>query len=190
MIPLPEGENAAYRESKASVWTDDIPDSANKPTSTFVPSPPTTARGEGNVMEIPQTRGPVRTTAEWLDSIRDAAAANQDTSDLVSSGVTNSTRGTIVGGLPSNPRMGGGLPGNPRDRMAAVVKTNQQIQSMEGELDCVKGLEERFGDGNVNANGGVKTQGSVRSRASSINMRGRASNGLRVVNTPGVGRAM
>lgn len=188
MTPLPERENAAYRESKASVWTDDIPDSANKPTSTFVPSPNTTARGEANVMEIPQTRGPVRTTAEWLDSIRDAAAANQDTSELVSSGVTNSTRGTIVGGLPSNPRMGGGLPGNLRDRKTAVIKTNQQIQSMEGELDCVKGLEERFEGGN--ANGGVKTQGSVRSRASSINMRGRASNGLRVVNTPGVGRAM
>lgn len=190
MTPLPERENDAYRESKASVWTDDIPVSANGPASTFLPSPPTTARGEGNRMEIPETRGPIRTTAEWLDSIRDAAAANQDTSELVSSGVTNSTRGTIVGGLPSNPRMGGGLPGNPRDRKTAVIKANQQIQSMEGELDCVEGLEGRFDGGNSNSNGGVKTQGSVRSRASSINLRGRASNGMRVVNTPGVGRAM
>ncbi|CAG8956058.1 hypothetical protein HYFRA_00011841 [Hymenoscyphus fraxineus] len=181
--PIPEVKKTTQRQSGVSAWTDDKRGSDRAPSSIF-PSPPTSARGEGNGMEIPQTRGPVRTTAQWLESIRIAAEENQqdgatsNVSSMSSAGKRSLASGSGIG-LPSNPRIGGGLPGNPRGDRKTVITRHDTVQSHQGELGNVEG-------GSLSTN----QQGSLRSRASSVGTRGRTNSVLRVVDTPSVGRAL
>lgn len=116
-----------YRESKASVWTDEIPDTGTSPPIQSVPKrkqPVSVTRGYE--MKIPSPQNPVRTTAEWLESIQNRA------SPTASQRSSKTSRPSF--GLPRNPRMGGGggLPSRPG--------INKETKSVQGELGYVQGL--------------------------------------------------
>ncbi|TAQ87580.1 hypothetical protein B7494_g4085 [Chlorociboria aeruginascens] len=96
----------SYRESKASVWTDDIPEE----------TPPQFERNISSVvqdykMQIPSPTKPVRTTAEWLAEVQSIAGKKNPLS-------LRTSRPTF--GLPGTPRVG--LPSGPG--------TNREIKSV------------------------------------------------------------
>ena len=114
-----------YRESKISVWTDEIPDTGTSPPLQSAPKgkePVSVTRAYE--MKIPSPQNPVRTTAEWLESIQNTASpvASQRSSKI--------SRPSF--GLPRNPRMEGGLPSRPG--------INREAKSVQGDLGYVQGL--------------------------------------------------
>ncbi|CZT07445.1 uncharacterized protein RCO7_09738 [Rhynchosporium graminicola] len=134
-----------YRESKASVWTDDVV-SPSPLASPPLQSPPPQQRGLGKKeppsvtkfynMEIPPPMNPVRNTAEWLAARRERTSIqpNQpgdNPSNKNMSNNINDIRKQL--GLPGNPRLG--LPTRPGPNMP---------QSMEGEVGCVDELNKRY----------------------------------------------
>ena len=158
-----------YRESKASVWTDDVVGDAPSPN---LPSPPPqpvqVTATKGYSMQIPSPKKPIRTTAEWLqDQQRQQATPSPGGSPR------NSRPEMRLGGLSqSGPRLGVGLPNGPRGAMG-------QVRSMTGEVGYVRGLS-RFLD----------PRDSMRDS-------GRVSGGLNrypsdrsAISTPGVGKAL
>ncbi|KAF4632074.1 hypothetical protein G7Y89_g6056 [Cudoniella acicularis] len=134
-----------YRESKASVWTDDVPDPSPSPPLQTPPKQPNVTSitiTPGYNMLIPSPRNPVRTTAEWLESIKNAA--DPPPSFRISQRDSTSEPKQILKsnfGLPRTPKMGNtlGLPKGPGQ--------HRQVQSLEGELGFVQGLN-RFLPGN------------------------------------------
>ncbi|KAG9232046.1 hypothetical protein BJ875DRAFT_98805 [Amylocarpus encephaloides] len=178
-------EYARYRESKASVWIDDVPDSGPSP---IIDSPPRQKGAASAVkspyMDLPVSRAPVRTTAEWLDSIRDAAdpppAAGYSRASNIGQQRRDSRNSRF--GLPRGPRIGSGM-GQPR---GPRPNRDEQVRSVAGELEYVEGLNRFLPEGEVRRMGsdGSGSSGSVRGRGGRGSMRGRGSG------TPGVGRAM
>ncbi|KAH9204338.1 hypothetical protein DL95DRAFT_529306 [Leptodontidium sp. 2 PMI_412] len=173
MLPRHSIADQNYRESKASVWTDDVP-SPSPFASPPLRSPPPQLRGTGKAaqpyvkqsynMELPPPVNPVRNTAEWLaarQAERTSLQSNQP--DINPSYNSNNSENRKTFGLPGNPRQG--LQTRPGPR---------QIQSMEGEVGYVEGLS-RFLSNN---------RGSQISRVGSDKSTGRS------IGTPGVGKAM
>ncbi|KAK0125719.1 hypothetical protein ONS96_009552 [Cadophora gregata f. sp. sojae] len=138
-VPPPrEIADQNYRESKASVWTDDVP-SPSPYASPPLRSPPPQKKDLGKAgsssitqfyhMEIPPPVNPVRNTAEWFaaqQAERNSLQSNQPDTNL-SNNNNNNNRTTM--GLPGNPKQG--LPSRPGPR---------NVQSMEGEVGYVQGL--------------------------------------------------
>ncbi|KAG0647756.1 hypothetical protein D0Z07_6629 [Hyphodiscus hymeniophilus] len=118
----PRSDKNGYRESKASVWTDDVP--YNDP-SPALQSPPR-ARNEpvtvtaGYTMRLPSPRNP-RSTAEWLAE----RALNRDSLNTVAS-----QRPSYGLPLPRNPRASKGTP--------SKLGQLQRAESMEGEIGEVE----------------------------------------------------
>ena len=117
----------SYRESKASVWTDDIPYQSPSPPlqsppkqkkSWGTPVPASISKDYG--MTIPSPRAPIRTTAEWFAAREDVKAQDfptpyREPSAYIStanmgSGIKNGKSWKPAMGLPKNPRSGSGLP--------------------------------------------------------------------------------
>ena len=148
-----------YRESKASVWTDEIPDTGPSPPLQSAPKGPVSVT-RGYEMRIPSPQNPVRTTAEWLESIQTTA------SPPPSNRSSRNSRSSF--GLPRNPRMGGGgsLPSRPG--------INREVKSVQGELGYVQGLNRFLPNG----------------RASTLSRMGSGSGSDRSNDTPGVGKAI
>jgi flagellar biosynthesis/type III secretory pathway protein FliH len=120
----PPVDYKSYRESKASVWTDEVPDDGPSPalqSPPRAPKEPATVTG-GYGMKLPSPKNP-RSTAEWLAE----RAVNRDSSNTVTS---------------QRPSYGIGLPRNPR-----ASRAPQRAQSMQGEIGEVQGLN-RFLDPN------------------------------------------
>ncbi|KAL2064396.1 hypothetical protein VTL71DRAFT_4890 [Oculimacula yallundae] len=130
-----------YSESKASVWTDDVPSPSPFP-SPSRKSPTAQQRGSGRTelpsvkefysMEIPPPANPVRNTAEWLAAQR---AERISTQSAQASNLRNGNGNQKKPGLPGNPRFG--LPTRPGPK---------QVQSMEGEVGCVEELNIEYGN--------------------------------------------
>ncbi|KAH7348390.1 hypothetical protein BKA65DRAFT_259826 [Rhexocercosporidium sp. MPI-PUGE-AT-0058] len=173
-LPQHSIADQSYRESKASIWTDDVPSPSPFASPPLRSPPPPQQRGLGKSnpqsvtqfynMEIPPPVNPVRNTAEWL-AARKAERTSLQTSqaDMYPSSTNNDNDNRKTLGLPGNPRQG--LPTRPGPR---------QIQSMEGEVGYVEGLS-RFLSNN---------RGSQMSRMGSDKSTGRS------IRTPGVGKAM
>lgn len=150
-----------YRESKASVWTDDLP--AFEPPSPILPSPPgnrpVTVTKEYS-MELPLPRNPIRTTAEWLSD-----QARQQTSPR------NSTQSQVPVSKNSQPSLSLGLPRNPR--LGRPMKQDRgQSKDIGGEVGYVQRLNPFLAPGG---------RDSVMSRYPSNRSQ---------MSTPGVGKAM
>ncbi|KAH8672009.1 hypothetical protein BGZ60DRAFT_430441 [Tricladium varicosporioides] len=190
-------EIPGYRESKASIWTDEVPDPSPSPP---LQSPPPHLKNPGqqqqrstitkNYMSIPSPKNPVRTTAEWLESIKNAAEPPPSFRTSTRNSAQTQTRNSRpTFGLPRNPRMGSGLPSGPR--------VNRQVNSVEGEIGFVQGLN-RFLPGSRASQ--LSRMGSDASAGTSSTLVGgggaregeRRKTGTSVSEayTPGVGRAM
>lgn len=128
----PPPQDQAYRESKASVWTDDVPDDGPSPALQSPPRAPkdpvTVTRGYS--MQIPSPKNS-RTTAEWLAE----RALNRDSSNTITS-----QRPSFDGGLPRNPRASRGGSGIP-----SRLDPQRQFERIQGEVGYVQGLD-RFLD--------------------------------------------
>ncbi|RDL30154.1 uncharacterized protein BP5553_10432 [Venustampulla echinocandica] len=171
--PPPENPTR-YRESTASVWTDEIPNQTpSPPLRTPPPELRTATVAQGYNMQLPASRNPVRTTAEWLESIQEASASNQTQRNSI---VSRSSRGAF------------GLPRNPKPGLQSRFSSNQgKARSIEWEIGFVQGLD-RFlpGDRTSRIGSDNSTPGGSR----------RKSNVTRIevdrtsIGTPGVGRAM
>lgn len=183
--PAPE-EYTAYRESKASVWTDEVPNPTPSPP---LRSPPPELRtavvAKGYNMQLPTAQNPVRTTAEWLESIQKASANNQSRRNSNYSRNSNSA--------PNPTSRGGrgtfGLPRNPKTGIQSRISSNEgKTRSIEGEIGFVQGLD-RFlpGDRTSRLGSGDSTPGGSRRKSNS---------GARIVidrsssSTTGVGKAV
>lgn len=151
-----------YRESRTSVWTDEVPDSGPSPPLQSPPKQPVSV-SKGYEMTIPSPKNPVRSTAEWLASIQNAPEAPPSLA-------RNSRASRPSFGLPRNPRMagggGGGLPSRPGP--------NKQVKSVQGELGYIQGLNRFLPDG----------------RASTLSRMGSGSGSDKSAETPGVGKAI
>ncbi|CZR61427.1 uncharacterized protein PAC_11323 [Phialocephala subalpina] len=193
-IPGPQ-----YRESKASVWTDDLPDPSPSPP---LQTPPPELRGKGSVdrrpinsmqkvtnMEIPPPVNPIRNTAEWfaerarLDN-GSRASRSQFQSQYGSSSsanAENSKNNRPSFGLPRGPRLGGGvgLPSQPGPNRGV-------LRSSQAELGYVQGLNRFLGKDSENGQRGslLSRMGSDRSANAST------PGGRSALNTPGVGKAL
>ncbi|KAF8861381.1 hypothetical protein BDZ45DRAFT_267280 [Acephala macrosclerotiorum] len=193
-IPGPQ-----YRESKASVWTDDVPDPSPSPP---LQSPPPELRGKGSVnrrpinsmqkvtnMEIPNPVNPVRNTAEWfaerarLDNESRASRSQFQSQYRSSSSVHVETlrNNRPSSGLPRGPRVGAGglgLPSGPGSSRA--------LRSSQAEVGYVQGLSRFLGKENESGQRGslLSRMGSDRSANAST------PGGRSVLNTPGVGKAL
>jgi hypothetical protein len=128
---LPPSQDQTYRESKASVWTDDVPDDGPSPALQSPPQAPKEPASvtRGYTMQIPSPKNP-RSTAEWLAE----RATNRDSSNTVTS-----QRPSFGFGLPRNPRASRGIPSR--------LGPSRQVDSMQGEAGYVQGLN-RFLDPN------------------------------------------
>lgn len=192
-----------YRESKASVWTDDIPDDIPSPP---LQSPPPELKGKGSVdrrpinsmqkvtnMEIPPPVNSIRNTAEWFAERARLDLNNQrDSKDYQSKfGNQSSAYGASMKnnrpsfGLPRGPRLGGGgvgLPSRPGPK--------RQLSGMEAEVGYVQGLSRFLGpDGRPLVESGQR--GSMLSRMGSDRSANASTpGGKSVASTPGVGKAM
>ena len=185
----------AYRESKASIWTDDVAISSPSPP---LQSPPPELRNEkvkpraamgsasvtgGYSMRVSPPENPVRNTAEWL-AAREGQKAHEEsrnsskyryqsrTSDQPSYTNVNNRSNS---GLPQNPRTGSGLP-----RKSGL---SRHATSMEAEVGYVEGLSRFLGDGVDNI--GLGESGLSRSDTPDNN-----SNGLSSRVSTGVGKAL
>lgn len=173
MLPRHSIADQNYRESKASVWTDDVP-SPSPFASPPLRSPPPQQRGLSNAgpssvkkynnMELPPTVNPVRNTAEWFAARQAERTSLQSNQPDTNSRNYNSNENRKTFGLPGNPKQG--LPTRPGPR---------QIQSMEGEVGYVQGLSKFLSN----------NRGSQISRIGSDKSSGRST-----IGTPGVGKAM
>jgi hypothetical protein len=140
---LPQHQDLqGYRESKASVWTNDLPDDSPSPPLQSPPKGPVSVT-KGYSMQIPLPKGPVRNTAEWL--------AEQQQLQMPTS--------------PQNLRPSYGLPRNPRSQLLFPANPGPaiQIMSMEAEVGYVQGLNRFLGSGRTS---GLSRMGSDRSNVS------------------------
>ncbi len=116
----------SYRESKASLWTDDI---LYKTPSPVLHSPPKSKRlrgtpapasvNKGYEMKLPSPKAAVHTTAEWLaareeDKFRDSQSSFSESSAYIAAanigvGIKGSKPWKPSMGLPNNPRISSGL---------------------------------------------------------------------------------
>ncbi|EPE33042.1 hypothetical protein GLAREA_06054 [Glarea lozoyensis ATCC 20868] len=177
-----------YRESKASVWIDDVPSSGiPTPKSPIRETRPATE--ETSQMELPASQNPVRTTAEWLDSIRDAAdpppaiGSRSSTRDISQQrrDSRNSRFGYNRGGSNQRPGLGVGM-GGPRSTRPPVGVV--PMKSYNGEVGHVKGLSQFFsGDENGLGRMGSDSTGGTLNSSPGASRRGSRRGG-------GVGRAM
>lgn len=141
----------SYRESKASVWTDDVPDDGP---SAALQSPPQAPRGpvsvtEGYTMKLPSPNNP-RSTAEWLAE----RSLNRSSANTV-----GSQRQSYGFGLPRNPRTtraGSGIPSG--------LASQRQPVNVQGDLGYVQGLNRFLGP---NRGSSLSRMGSERSQVSS-----------------------
>lgn len=201
---IPHSTLAQYRESKASVWTDDIPDPSPSPPLQSPPPELRTKPGERkpinsiqqvSKMEIPAPVNTIRNTAEWfaerarLSSASASASAQRDSkasqsqyqsgnqpSAYTENKSINNLRPSY--GTARGPRAGSGgigLPSRPGP--------SRQMRSSEVEVGYVQGLN-RF----LPENG---QRGSLLSRNGSNGSANASTPGGRsVLNTPGVGKAL
>jgi hypothetical protein len=174
ILPRHSTPGPQYRESKASVWTDDIPYQSPSPP---LQSPPRQKKGRGTPapasvdkdygMTIPSPRAPVRTTAEWFAAREDVKA--QDLSTPSSAYISTANIGIGMKGKPWKPSMG--LPKNPRAGSKLPKLGQRSVRSVEGDN---QGLNRFLAPGD---------RASQNSRfGSDISERSQA--------TPGVGKAM
>jgi hypothetical protein len=123
----PPPQDLSYRGSKASVWTDDVPDDGPSPALQSPPQAPkepaTVTRGYS--MKLPSLKNP-RTTAEWLAE----QALNRE-----SSNTTTSQRPSFGAGLPQNPRTSRGRGGVP-----SMLGAKRQMENMQVGAGYVQGL--------------------------------------------------
>ena len=124
-------QDPTSRESKASVWTDEVPDDGPSPTLQSPPRAPKEPASvtRGYTMQLPSPKNP-RSTAEWLAE----RAMNRDSANTV-----ESQRPSFGFGLPRNPRGSKGVPSR--------LGPQRQVESMQGEVGYVQGLN-RFLDPN------------------------------------------
>jgi hypothetical protein len=173
-LPQHSMPGPSYRESKASVWTDDIPYQSPSPP---LQSPPKEKKIRGTPapksvekdygMTIPSPRAPVRTTADWLAAREDVKSQDFSSEPSAYTAIANIGIG-MKGkpwrpstGLPRNPRLGSGLP-----RLG-----QRNVRSIEGD---VQGLNRFLAPGDrMSQNSRFGSDMSERSQP-----------------TPGVGKAM
>lgn len=126
----PLTQDPTYRESKASVWTDEVPDDGPSPVLQSPPRAPKEPASvtRGYTMQIPSPKNP-RSTAEWLAE----RAINRDSVKTVAS-----QRPSFGFGFPRNPRASRGMPSSLGPQMA---------DSLQGKVGYVQGLN-RFLDPN------------------------------------------
>ncbi len=201
-LPQHSTPGAGYRESKASVWTDDVPDPS--PASPPLMSPPAELKGKESIgrrainsmqkvsnMEIPAPRNPIRNTAEWfaerarLEGLRRDSRALQAQSESQAQSQFRpqygyGTKSSAFAENQKNNRPSFGLPrgprlGGPAFGLPVRPGPNRQIRSMEAEVGYVQGLN-RFLPPEE------RKRGSLLSRVGSD----RSTN----ASTPGVGKAM
>jgi hypothetical protein len=177
-----------YRESKASVWTDEIPSPSPSPP---LQSPPAHLRGprarppaaaapatvtRGYSMEIPTPQNPVRNTAEWL-------AAREDQRGYESNSISDPWRPNAIPSRLSNNRSSNtGLPRGPRSGFGFGLPkrpgpTKLKSTDIEPEVESVRGLNRFLGDEKRGSNLTLSRNGSQLSTAKSVQ-------------TPGVGKAL
>jgi hypothetical protein len=162
----------SYRESKVSVWTDDIP---YQTPSAALHSPPKAKRlrgtpapasvNKGYEMTIPSPKAGVRTTAEWLAAREDDKIRDSQTSFLESPAyIATANIGVgIKGGKPWKPSMG--LPNNPRISWGLARLGQKSVRSSEVDM---RGLNKFLAPGD-RASQISKSDGSDRSqRASAV----------------------
>ena len=163
-----------YRESKASVWTDDIPYESPSP---LLQSPPKQKKSGGTPaspsvdknygMTIPSPRAPVRTTAEWFAAREDVKA--QDFPSPSSAYISTANIGVGMKAKPWRPSIG--LPKNPRSGSGLPRPEQRSVRSVEGDM---QGLNRFLAPGD---------------RASQYSRFG-SDRSERSQPTPGVGKAM
>lgn len=193
---------AQYRESKASVWTDDLPDPSPSPPLQSPPpelrnKPPGERRPINSMqkvsnMEIPAPVNAVRNTAEWFAerarlssaSQRDSRASQsqyQPRNQLSAYGENRSSNaGRPSFGPPRGPRAGGGAMGLP-----SRPGPSRQLRSSQVEVGYVQGLN-RFLPENGQRGSLWSRNGSNESNGTNASTPG----GRSVLNTPGVGKAL
>ncbi|KUJ19242.1 uncharacterized protein LY89DRAFT_731651 [Mollisia scopiformis] len=207
-LPQHSTPGPEYRESKASVWTDDIPDPSPSPP---LQSPPPELRGKRSLdrrpinsmqkvtnMEIPTPVNTVRNTAEWFAERNRMDFAQRDSrvsqsqyqpqyqpkfrpqyGNQSSAYVETSKNNRPSFGLPRGPRLGAGM------GLPSRPGPSRQIRSSEAEAGYVQGLNRFLPDGRLNDRGSLLSRmGSDRSANAST------PGGKSVLNTPGVGKAL
>jgi hypothetical protein len=131
----------SYRESKASLWTDDIPYQTPSPALHSPPKPKrlrdTSAPAsvnKGYQMTIPSPKTAVRTTAEWLAARADAKVRDSQTSFSESSAyIATANFGVgIKGGKSWKPSMG--LPNNPKISSGLARLGQKSVRSSEVDI--------------------------------------------------------
>ena len=173
-LPQHSMPGASYRESKASVWTDDIPYQSPSPPLQSPPkqkkargTPAPTSVDKNSGMTIPSPRAPVRTTAEWFAAR--AEVKSQEFRNEPSAYTSTANIGIGMKGKPWKPSMG--LPGNPRSGSGLPRPGQRNVSSVEGET---QGLNRFLGRGDrLSQNSRLGSDWSERSQP-----------------TPGVGKAM
>jgi hypothetical protein len=173
-LPRHSTPGPQYRESKASVWTDDIPYQSPSPP---LQSPPKQKKSRGTLalasvdkdygMTIPSPRAPVRTTAEWFAAREDVKA--QDLPTPSSAYISTANVGVGMKGKPWKPSMS--LPKNPRSGPGLPRPEQRSVRSVEGDM---QGLNRFLAPGD---------------RASEYSRFG-SDRSERSQPTPGVGKAM
>jgi hypothetical protein len=130
-----------YRESKASAWTDDLPDDSPSPPLQSPPKGPVSIT-KGYSMQIPSPKGPVRNTAEWF--------AEQQQMQMPTS--------------PQNLRPSYGLLRNPRSQLLFPANPGPAIQIMsKAEVGYFQGLNRFLGSGRTST---LSRMGGERSNVS------------------------
>jgi hypothetical protein len=169
----------SYRESKASLWTDDIPYQTPSPALHSSPKPKR-LRGtpapesvnKGYEMTVPSPKTAVRTTAEWLAARADAKVRDSQTSFSESSAyiATANVGVGIKGGKPWKPSMG--LPNNPKIGSGMARLGQKSVRSSEVDM---RGLNKFLATGD---------------RASQISKSDGGDGGDRSQRTSAVGKAL
>lgn len=163
-LPRHSVPDQLYRESKASVWTDEVP---YEPPSPPLQSPPNKKNSINIIpassskdygMSLPSPRAPFRTTAEWFASRESTDSANISTANI---GIGMKARPAF--GLPRNPKL------SANNRFPRPGQRN--VRSVEGD---VQGLGKFLAKGD---------------RLSAIS-RGTSGSGGSSQPTPGVGKAV
>ncbi|PMD40514.1 hypothetical protein L207DRAFT_582707 [Hyaloscypha variabilis F] len=173
-LPQHSMPGPSYRESKASVWTDDVPYQSPSPP---LQSPPKEKKIRGTPapksvekdygMTIPSPRAPVRTTAEWFAARE--AVKSQDFSSEPSAYTSTANIGIGMKDKPWRPSTG--LPRNPRSGSGLPRLGQRNVRSIEGD---VQGLNRFLAPGDrMSQNSRFGSDRSERSQP-----------------TPGVGKAM
>jgi hypothetical protein len=173
-LPRHSTPGPQYRESKASVWTDDIPYQSPSPS---LQSPPKQKKIRGTPapasvdkdygMTIPSPGAPIRTTAEWFAAREDVKA--QDFPTPSSAYISTANIGVGMKGKLWKPSMG--LPKNPRSESGLPRPEQRSVRSVEGDM---QGLNRFLAPGD---------------RASQYSRFG-SDRSERSQPTPGVGKAM